>query len=675
MIRIVAIEVSGRTERAPFAGRMEFKNGLNIFSGENAFGKSTAVTAIPWCLGIEPMFGLQNNDPARFPGAVRDVVTLGGMENIPVLASEACITIERHDGARLALRRAICGGDREKVEVTETFMNNSKKVTVLQARKETMSDETAGLQRFLFEWIGLPRTPLMTLNGRRSELYLENLAPLFFIDQTEGWTDLFALQVHRYGLQEVNEAAVEFLLGARDALAHRFKQQESVSAEARLKGEAEKIRERVESFFSAQGWTLAWSTRGASTEIAKRWGDAKLSEIARRDFNMNVPAERERITKRLASLRESLAKMPAGASDRGPASQASQEVVELKTKRHEHREELRQALLQLAEQQSLLETIEHRITSSKDVLKLKVQGIGRLDQVECPTCHRELDPNSFQLTQQSTDSVGAHIEALEKQRVLIRQNIAALHAEENRLKHALSDVDDRLLAADRALATVNLAIGATRESLAKIAGDITSFEKELSDLTAYTREMEALEDAVERWRSEVHSVAEAVVDRSDLKKRISKFEEKLRAQLLALGHSAVSNSNVAEVRLDERYIPYLGPRRLRSLGSASDHPRLVAAYVLALAQASRVLDGPHPGIVILDEPQQQNPDDKHVELFLQFLVSAAKDTKTQVVVTTHLKKDEPSKLKAAKVNVVELPRDGHFLELATAGDSNGAGRK
>ncbi|MDX2089780.1 MAG: AAA family ATPase [Kofleriaceae bacterium] len=674
MIRIVSIEISGRTERGPFSGKLEFENGLNVYSGENAFGKSTAVTAIPWCLGIEPMFGLQNNDPARFPGAVRDAITLDGVENIPVLASEACISIERHDGACLALRRAIHGGDREKVEVTET-KNHSKKVTVLQARKETMSDETAGLQRFLFEWMGLPRTPLMTLNGRRSELYLENLAPLFFIDQTEGWTDLFALQVHRYGLQEVNEAAVEFLLGARAALAHRFKQQENVSAEARLKGEAAKIRERVESFFNAQGWTLAWSTRGSSTEIAKRWGEAKLSDIARKDFNMNVPAERERLTKRLASLRDALAKMPAGAADRGPASQASQEVVDLTTKRHEHREELRQAILQLAEQQALLETIEHRIASSKDVLKLKVQGIGRLDQVECPTCHRELEPSSFQLTQQSTDSVGAHIEALEKQRVLIRHNIAALHAEENRLKHALSEVDDRLLAADRALATVNLAVGATRESLAKIAGDITSTEKELSDLTAYMREMDALEEAVQRWLSEVHAVAEGMVDRSDLKTRVVKFEEKLRAQLLALGHSAVSKANVAEVRLDDRYIPYLGPRRLRSLGSASDHPRLVAAYVLALAQASRALDGPHPGIVILDEPQQQNPDDRHVELFLQFLVSASKDTKTQVVVTTFLKKDEPAKLREAKVNVRELPRDRHFLELVPGPGGKRAGTR
>lgn len=224
------------------------------------------------------MFGLQNNDSARFPGAVRDVITLGNVENVPVLASEACVSIERDDGARIALRRAILGGDRERVEVTETLPNRSKKVTILQARKETMSDETAGLQRFLFEWIGLPRTPLMTLNGRRSELYLENQAPLFFIDQNEGWTDLFALQVHRYGLQEVNEAAVEFLLGARTALAARYRRQESVSTEARLKGEAEKISERVVASSRSKGGPSPGRRAGP---LSRSLGDGLLPSCPR----------------------------------------------------------------------------------------------------------------------------------------------------------------------------------------------------------------------------------------------------------------------------------------------------------------------------------------------------------------------------------------------------------
>jgi DNA repair ATPase RecN len=28
--------------------------GLNVLSAENAYGKTLAMTAIPWCLGLEP---------------------------------------------------------------------------------------------------------------------------------------------------------------------------------------------------------------------------------------------------------------------------------------------------------------------------------------------------------------------------------------------------------------------------------------------------------------------------------------------------------------------------------------------------------------------------------------------------------------------------------------------
>ena len=74
-----------------------------MLSAENAYGKTLAMTAIPWCLGLEPMFGMQNNDPARFPPAVRDVVTFGNARDIEVASSAARITLRRHDGALLTL--------------------------------------------------------------------------------------------------------------------------------------------------------------------------------------------------------------------------------------------------------------------------------------------------------------------------------------------------------------------------------------------------------------------------------------------------------------------------------------------------------------------------------------------------------------------------------------------
>ena len=94
--------------------------------------------------------------------------------------------------------------------------------------------------------------------------------------------------------------------------------------------------------------------------------------------------------------------------------------VELKDQRHKRREELRVLRRQQSDQQELIANIEHRLHSARDVLRLKKEGIGRIEIVECPTCHRSLDPSTFQLTAQSTESVEAHIAALERDRTLVR---------------------------------------------------------------------------------------------------------------------------------------------------------------------------------------------------------------------------------------------------------------
>ncbi len=606
------------------------------------------------------MFGLQNNDPSRFPSAVRDIITLGNARDADVVSSEARITVQRHDGTELSLQRAIKGGNSELVEVIEGIGPKSR-MSRLRARRETMSDESGGLQRFLYEWMGLPRVPLMTSKGQRAEIYLENIAPLFFIDQTEGWTDLQALQVYRYQLQDVSEAAVEYILGARTALKSRLERQEHVSVDARLKGKAEELSARVVELCRAQGWTMTWSSHGKPVDIVKRWSGSPLSEVVRDHFNMDVAAEGRRLNDRITALRASLALTPKGASDLGPASQASQEVVELKTKRHELRVTLREARLQLADHHALLATIEHRSQSSKDVLRLKREGIGRLDLVECPTCHRDLDPATFELSQQSTELVEAHIAALQKQRKLMLSNVASLEAQLVREQHDVAVVEERLAAAERTMAAVNQAGDTTREGLAKTAMDLAAAERELDALRAFSRDLGELERDLKQWTEEVESWTSGEQDTGDLRERVSAFENKLRGQLEALGHSALTKSNRRELRLDERYTPYLGARRLRSLGSASDHPRLVAAYALALAQASQSCKGNHPGIVVLDEPQQQNPDEEHVELILRFLEHAVHEVANQVIVMTSLKQDQVGRLTRAGVRVTELPEE-HFLQ-------------
>jgi hypothetical protein len=170
MIHIEEIKVCGESDAGPFEGFFAFEEGLQVVSADNHFGKSLAVTSIAWCLGLERMFGLQDNDASRFPMAVREVIDLDGNVNVPVRSSRSILTLRRADGVGLRLSREILGDPADVLVGPDHTVSHTSR---LQARKQTMKDEAAGLHNFLFAWCSLPRTPIVTNRGEESELYLE----------------------------------------------------------------------------------------------------------------------------------------------------------------------------------------------------------------------------------------------------------------------------------------------------------------------------------------------------------------------------------------------------------------------------------------------------------------------------------------------------------------------
>ena len=102
MIQLTEIVVQGVSDAGRFMGRLDLEPGLQVISAENAYGKSLAVTAIAWCLGLEPMLGFPDNDSTCFSEAARQRIDLtDGQPSARVLSSECSIGIQDHDGRRL----------------------------------------------------------------------------------------------------------------------------------------------------------------------------------------------------------------------------------------------------------------------------------------------------------------------------------------------------------------------------------------------------------------------------------------------------------------------------------------------------------------------------------------------------------------------------------------------
>jgi hypothetical protein len=662
VIRLTDIEVRGESDAGPFEGLLKVSPGLQVISARNAYGKSLAVTTFAWCLGIEAVFGNKDNDSSCFPEAAREELELSGRPAARVFSSECTIGLVDDGGRHLRLTRAI-KGDSSTIRVKEWSDGFKAKESKLSARRQTMQDEHGGLQRFLFDWLKWPREEVATYRGANSEVYLENLAPAFYIDQDEGWTNIQALQVSRYGQQEIAEISIEYLLGAIDGVRARVARQEANQKILTLRESAREIADRVTAAFLRRGWRVDWSGLGSISDILARWSSRTLRDALKQDGDIDLSSEEASLKVTVARLRKALTSDPIDPSDTSAPAAASQGVIDLKQRRHDLSEELHTLRVQREMTADLVANLEHRIHAASDLLRLKTTGVGRLDHLECPTCHRDLDPETFDLSDQSKESISTHIEALKRDRELMNKNLYSIDADLELRIGALLNVEDKLRDAERALSNVTSAIGTVREQVAQIANDLNRAERGIDRIREAIQEIDQLQSAVGRWIAEAGTLGQLGSATPDLTRRRNAFLDALRKYLIALGHSAVRPDNKDGLEFDEQYVPYLNNRRLRALGSASDQSRLVAAYSLALAAASQQIGGLHPGIVVLDEPLQQNPDPDHREMFIAFLgQELARSAEFQTLIFTSLAGDEIERLRGLGTNVL-IPEGNHFLNL------------
>jgi len=662
VITLEEIKVFGTSDLGEFTGTLSFKAGLQVISADNAFGKSLSVTAIAWCLGAEAVFGLPDNDPACFPLAVRDEVEFEDKPATHVTASTCSITLKHTDGRRLGLTRAI-KGDCTRIIAEEISTTGDIRKSEFSARYLTMVDDTGGFQNFFFRWIGWPRQRTVTFKGSEAEIYAENLLPLFYIDQDEGWTDIQSLQVTRYGQQQVGEFAVEYLLGGLDATGARFDQLRAAQITGALKEKARIVAERVVNGLISNGWRIELTANGSVSDLITRWGGFDLKAVLTQQFDVDPAKDLSRLRERVDSLRRTLTEAPIDVEDVSAPISASQRVIELKRRRHKLNDDSSTSRAQVEQTEILLESLEARLAAAEDLYRLKTQGIGRIDHIECPTCHRDLDPATFALSSQSTESVENHIEALRRDRDLLARNLASMRATLATIYAELQVVSTEFREAERALMNVTDAVGTVREKLAQTAAELASAERAIDRTLEIEKNLGLWQSEIDAWVRDARAATIRAIVPADFASRNSAFTEALGTYLVAFGHSAVSLENRYSVLLNEQYTPMLNQKRLRSLGSASDQSRLIAAYTLALADASHRVNGLHPGLVVLDEPLQQNPDPKHRERFLSFLSKElAKKAPFQIIIFTSLRQAEISQLRRGGVSVL-TPEGTKFLQL------------
>ena len=624
--------------------RAVFAPGLNIIEAPNSWGKSTLVQSLVYGLGLEGAFSASHLSPLG--EAMSSVIDLSDQREA-VVESSVTLTLLNDHGTHLRSRRYARSLAYES-SLVQTWAADSLDALSgaeerdFYVREPGAASHELGFHRLLEDFIGLELPTVPGFNGDEVKLYLEVLLPLFYVEQKYGWAGLAPRVPTHYRIRSPYRRAAEYVLGLRNL--ERLKETDRLRAKlAGLQEEWATTGRDLNAVLVRQGWSLAHPLDEAVAS-----GERGLPEIGILREGQFIDAADE-IGRMRSEAQAMLGAPPPTAGVRTAIAQHELRETEVEAGRLAGRLRLhREAAARAAADVDVLRSRQRDLESDRarlvDVRKLERLGseIGAasLEDAHCPTCAQDLD------AQQVATGLVLDVSA----------NLTLLAAEKATLDRMTSS-------AQRDVAMAEGAADSLAAQLGELRARIRSLKDELSGPSGAPSVAEIERRIVLGERARVGEIELAQAhEHLERMQRAAVSMARVRDRLQLLRSEAESGADAQTVdRLRSRFVAALRRFGLRSLPvgeitigsesllpehdgfeltfdirhglSASDAIRTKWAYYVALTRTVNEIDGAKPlGVLIMDEPRQQEAEMTSVRALYQELAAAAAGS--QVIVAS-----------------------------------------
>jgi len=617
MLRIRHIRLRADTTGGLYGTDVRLDGRLTVLHAPNTSGKSTVLHAFLYALGLEQMLSPRREIPLSY--AMREYVQnpATGVEH-KILESYVAVEIENATGQRVTVRRnVIAEGDRRLIsvvsgpELTEGPGDYARRdYFVMDAGG---AQREAGFHHFLADFMGWTLPVVKRFDGGDCPLYVETLFPLFFVEQKVGWTAIPGAIPTQFRIREVHRRSVEFLM---DFETHDMELRRQ-DLELRMSSA------RTEWTKSVNGIVVLATTSGLRAARLPVAPTVLGSDVENAHLEFQQNGEWLRLEKRIAALAEQLETLQnesipevEGVAE-GAATEAealSAEILTLNTERSTIFRERQAEIVQQASTAQRVAQLEEDLLKNKDALKLRNFGstLSReLDPNHCPTCEQAIDQSLLpQGTLDSVMSIEDNIEYLSAQRQVFKRladrSIAMIRELDLELVSTGEEVRSK---SARLRALKSDLIAPSHAASAAFIEERLRLEQELIRIGdtkgRFEQQLDALNEQAGAWRdllAERAELPEARLSEEDVGK-LSKLETSIRSQLVKYGFGTFPAKDLTVSR--DSYRPEKEGFEIGFELSASDSVRLKWAYQLGLLDVSHGSETNHPGLVVFDEPRQQ----------------------------------------------------------------------
>lgn len=643
-IRIRRLKLLVVTEGANYGTDIAFPDGLVLLRAENTTGKSTCLKAIVYALGLERMFGPANQPPLTpaMTSLIKD-----GDEELAVLESQVLLEIENANGEVLTIQRPVIGSlerDWRLVNVWEGAVldqPNPASSKPFYVRDPGTATRASGFHTRLADFIGWQLPEVVKYDGTLVPLYMECLLPLFYVEQRHGWSSIQATTPRFLQIRDVEKKALEYVLNL-EACSRDVQRQQLLQEESELKKDWHLQRQEIELVANSCGGTV----RNLPNTPVPKWPleVPPFIEIYRDEQPISLAAALEENVAELKRLQEdeipSVQQTVSQAT--GELNAAYQRLSELELLAQEIGDDIGLENTEHAALAVRVSALDEDLKKNQDVVRLRSYGATEhlhVSNGECPTCHQTIaDVLLDQREQESVMTIDENIEYIKNQiqtferlqgRMAggIRAKQRKLDTVENKIADIRGDV--------RALKRTLIADGRI-PSLAALRERIVLDEESRRFVEAnerFTGQLGDFEVLSEKWRSILarkRKLTSQVVTEAD-RGKLGKLESRFRELEGLFGFNSFPTMKLS--LSPDNYRPTREGFDLVYDVSASDNIRTSCAFLLGLLEMSRIYDTNHPGLLILDEPRQQNVKWSDLTEVLT-RAAEAKQSAQQVIVAT-----------------------------------------
>ncbi len=653
MINIHSIKAVVRnTKEREFGFDYAFQSGLNILSGDNSSGKSTVLSCIYYCLGMEQLASYGNTDGLK--ECLKTSFKYAN-ENYTVYESFAELHLSNARGDIATIKRVIKSAYGEDPNLISVQVNDgAPEDKFVHAIGDT--DHDAGFYRWLSDYSEISIPVFEDEDGSKQKiLYLQQIFASSFVEQTKGWSDFFA-QIPIFGTKKAKQKIVEYTLGL-SGLIEEF--------------EMDKLKEREKEYKAV--WSNTVETFQAITSYYNLL-TANLSETFTVDLTPKKIADLNLQTRGVdgsyQSLNDMLIKLETDLDDitrKNILIRDARSVSRDLTKKHaEVSEKLKYISTEYQTIQN--EKINEDIKIKKYMLTVNqlnreieaLEGIEKLNQLKsfhiaavenCPVCNSSLLTNpdivftnidrvsetkslSFYKSERSLyesylKSAQGLINRFEKTAAYYEERIADV-------KNMLSILDSQLFDDERIPSrsdiTEEMSLKFELEKMRKIQSQFIRFKGDLTQIAVKLSHIRNRKDELK-----LHTELD--------EDKIIAFKKKFIEYLTSFGYSKeILNRIYISPDESNKLFPVVNvvgmpPQPIRLVSSASDFIRAQWAFYMTLLVKAKL----HLGILVLDEPGQHAIASADLQ---QLLKEASKINNRQIIVA--ISKEDKIKVASAE---------------------------